>query len=407
MRLLLVVAYFIPEIGSAAHVYLDLAKAFIKIGHGVHILTSYPREFNVNQRDKGKTFPLDEIIEGIHVHRCKHPAQRDNIVLRGLEHFILPRYYFKKYKQINLHFDACLMYIPPLPLYYLARKIKRYDKTPSVLNFQDFHPQELVDVGVMKNPIWIKILEHIEKKAYKNADFITVLSKKGVDYIIKRGGNPNKIKHIYNSVSLDDFDKKKIKKDFKEKQKIQDKILVTYAGILSPYQGLDTILDTAKQIKKNDDFVFYIIGEGPEKNNLKNRIKNEDISNIKIMPFQKRDEYFNIINSSDISLVSLDNRMKAPCLPGKIKDLLALQKPIVASVSSDTETADFIKEANAGLITDPGDNENLKNNILSLQLDKKLKKDIEKKSILFLEENMNLDLNVKKYEGIFKILIKN
>ena len=179
----MVISYFIPEIGSAAHVYFDLAKAFIKNGHQVDVITSYPRIFNLDKGDTGKKFPLEEKIDGVTVHRCKHYAKRDSIFFRGIEHFLLSRYYFKKYKKINKKFDVCLIYIPPLPLFYFSRKIKRYDGTPSVLNFQDFHPQELTDVGVMKNRLIIKIMKYIERKSYKNADYITVLSKGGVKYI--------------------------------------------------------------------------------------------------------------------------------------------------------------------------------------------------------------------------------
>ena len=92
MKILMIVAYFFPEIGSAAHVYLDLAKAFIKNGHKVDVLTSYPRLFNLNKLDIGKEFLLEETIDGISVHRCKHYAMRDNIFLRGLEHFFTPIY---------------------------------------------------------------------------------------------------------------------------------------------------------------------------------------------------------------------------------------------------------------------------------------------------------------------------
>jgi colanic acid biosynthesis glycosyl transferase WcaI len=404
MRLLLVVAHFPPEIASAAHVYYDLAKAFVKRGHRVDVLTSYPREFNLSKEDQGRRFPLEETLDGIVVHRCVHPAQRDNVVLRGLEHFILPRYYFKKYKELGKKFDGCLMYIPPLPLYYLARKIKRFDGTKSVLNFQDFHPQELTDVGVLRNPLMIKIMEHVERQAYKNADFITVLSEKGVDYVIQRGGSPDKISHIYNGVLLDTFDEKGQQKDFKEKQGIKDKTLVTYAGILSPYQGIDTILDVAKQLKNNDSVVFYIVGDGSEKTHLKQRITEENISNVTLLPFQRREEYFNIIHSSDIAFVTLDERMKAPCLPGKIKDLLALQKPIIASVGKETETADFILKSNCGVIVEPGDTQ-----CISLELSRLVNNNESMKQMgvdgkKFLEQHMNLEKNVEKYEEIFGVL---
>ena len=403
----MVVAYFVPEIASAAHVYFDLARAFVKRGHEVDVITSYPRKFYLTKNDADKEFPLEETIDGIRVHRCKHLAKRDNIVLRGLEHFLLPRYYFKTYRQLGKKFDVCLIYIPPLPLYYFARKIKRYDCTPSVLNYQDFHPQELTDVGVMKNKLMIKLMEHIERKSYKNADYITVLSKGGIDYVVKRGGNHNKIKHIYNGVLLSDFEKYLTKKDFKIKEKIEDKILISYAGILSPFQGIDNILDAAKNLSEYEDIIFYIAGDGMLKNHLGRRIKDEKIANVKLLPLQPREEYFNIINSSDISLVSLDNRMKAPCLPGKLINLLGVKQPILSSVPSDSEAAYVIKKAKCGIVTEPGNIEQMSDAISRLKNNQELRNELGENGRKFVEENMDLEKNVMRYEDIFDgVLVK-
>jgi len=407
MKILIVVAYFVPEIASAAHVYFDLARAFVKKGHEVDVITSYPRKFNLNENDADKEFSLEETIDGIRVHRCKHLAKRDNIIMRGLEHFLLTRYYFKMYRQIGKKFDVCLIYIPPLPLYYFARKIKRYESTPSVLNYQDFHPQELTDVGVMKNKLMIKIMEHIEKKSYKNADYITVLSKGGIDYVIKKGGDPDKIKHIYNGVLLSDFGRYQIKKDFKKKERIGNKILISYSGILSPFQGIDNILDATKKLNGCEDIIFYIVGDGMLKNHLENRIRDEKIFNVKLLPLQPREEYFNIINSSDISTVLLDDRMKAPCLPGKLINLLALKQPIIAIVPNDSETARVIQKAKCGVVVEPGNSEELENTILKLKDNTEFRKELGENGRKFLEENMILEKNVAVYEEIFQELVSN
>ena len=101
-------------------------------------------------------------------------------------------------------------------------------------------------------------------------------------------------KNIYNGIDLEEFKDFRCKKDFKKKQNIQNKILVSYAGILSPYQGLNNILDAADLLKNEENIIFYIIGDGSDKKNLENRIKNEDIFNVKLLPFQPREEYFNI-----------------------------------------------------------------------------------------------------------------
>lgn len=400
MKILLVVAYFCPEIGSAAHVYRDLGKSFVEQGHEVDLITSYPRNFNLIQSDKRKEFPLEETIDGIHVHRCRHPALRDSLFIRGLEHFILPYYYFKKYQELGKKFDICLMYIPPLPLYYLAKKIKQQDNTPSILNFQDFHPQELTDVGVLKNPIIIKMLEYIERQAYQKSDFITVLSSAGIDYIIERGGNPEKIAHIYNGVNLSDIDTLFTKSDFKEREGIKDKFLISYAGILSPFQGLDRILDAAKGLKGTTEIIFYIVGDGMIKSHLEKRIREEDIDNIRTLPLQPRDEYFNIINSSDICLICLDERMKAPCFPGKTINLLAAKKPIIAITEKTSETARIIIEARCGEVIEPNDTAGLQNAILRLFSSPQKRAIYGQQARNFFIKNMALENSVQSYEEI-------
>ena len=404
MRILLVVAYFVPEIGSAAHIYLDLARAFVAQGHDVDVITSYPREFNLDAHDVGKLFPLEETVGGIHIHRCKHVTLRDNKVLRGFEHFLLPQYYFKTYKTLGKKFDVCLMYIPPLPLYYLARKIKRYDATPSVLNFQDFHPQELTDVGFLKNPLMIRLLKHIEREAYKNADYITVLSEQGVDYVVERGGDRSKIAHIYNGVDLQTTTEFSVKPRFKTREGIEDKFLISYAGILSPFQGVDAILDAAETLKDQQDLVFYIIGDGMAKKHLVRQIQTKRISNVKILPFQPRGEYLNIISSSDISIVSLDKRMSAPCLPGKLPNLLCLKQPVLGVVPLESQTASFIKQVKCGIVVDPEDPQELLSAIVHLKSDLKLMKELGENGRRFIETEMSLEKSILKYERIFSNL---
>jgi colanic acid biosynthesis glycosyl transferase WcaI len=404
MELLLVVAYFVPEIGSAAHIYFDLAKAFVRRGHEVHVITSYPRKFNLSKGDLEKEFPLEETIEGIFVHRCKLTIPRDNIVMRGMEHFMLPYYYFRAYQRLNKKFDACLIYIPPLPLYYFARAIKKFNGVPSVLNYQDFHPQELTDVGVLKNPFSIKIMEYIERQSYKNADFITVLSEGGIDYVVRRGGDASKIEHIYNGCDISNLNEPPKRRDLKKKDRIEEKILITYAGILSAFQGLDNILDAAKELKEHEDLIFYLVGDGFIKDHLTQRIKDEDIRNVRLLPLQPREEYFNIINSSDLSLVSLDKRMKAPCIPGKLVNLMAMKQPIIAIVSDECETAKVIRQSKSGIIVKPGDVGGLKLSILLFGNDAKSLKAFGESGNAFLKTNMDLNKSIMRYEHIFKRL---
>lgn len=407
MKILMVVANFVPEIGSAAHLYFDLAKGFLKRGHEVDVITSYPREFYLTYPDTGREFPCDEVIEGVEVHRCRHIGMRDNLFVRGLEHFYLPYYYFRTYRHLGKQFDVCLMYIPPLPLFYLARMIRRFDSTPSVLNFQDFHPQELTDVGVMQNRLLIKLMEKLESSSYQCAEHITVLSEGGIRYVVDRGADPEKVSHIFNAAPLSEIDPCLVRKDFKEAQNLQDTVLITYAGILSPFQGLESILRVAKSMQNCERIQFCIAGDGMSRRSLEEMIQREKIGNVQLLPLLPREGYLNLINSSDISIVSLDDRMKAPCIPGKVLNLMAASQPILAVVPDNCETARLINHAGCGIIVKPSDTDAFRSALIRLARDPELRRDYGVCGRQFLEEHMNLTCAVSKYEEIFGSLLRS
>jgi len=254
---------------------------------------------------------------------------------------------------------------------------------------------------VLKNPVVTRILEHIEGEAYRHADHITVLSGGGIEYVRRRGADSERVTHIFNSVSLSEFDGLVHRKDFKEREGIEDKFLISYAGILSPYQGIDNILDTAKSLQDHDDIVFSIAGDGSERQHLKERIQQENIGNVNLLPFLPRAEYFNLVNSSDISFISLDERMKAPCLPGKLINLMACSQPIIAMVAAESETAGVIREAGCGIVVKPGDVENIRSAILRLKEDASACETMGSNGRQYLERYMNLEKNVALYEEIF------
>jgi len=401
LKILVVVANFIPEIGSAAHIYHDLSKCFVNRGHEVDVITTYPREYYLSKNSIDLDIPLDEVIDGIHIHRCKYPILRDNIVIRGLEHFIIQRMYFKRYLEIGKKFDVCLVYIPPLPLYYFAKKIKKYDGTPSVLNYQDFHPQELVDVGVIRNPLVRKIMEHIERESYKNSDFITVLTEGGIEFVTQRGADSKKVRHIYNAVNLDDIDSHQAANDFKKEEGIEDKFLISYAGILSYFQNVDQIIEVAKGLQEYNDIFFYIVGDGNSKETLEQRIAKEQLNNVRLLPLQPRDKYYDIVNSSDISLLSLDSRMRTPCLPGKTINLMAFRKPIIAIAPESSETANILRSVQCAVVVKPGDIEGIRSAILYLKDNAPAREAMGDNGRRYLERNMSLEKNIALYEEIF------
>jgi len=407
MNILLVSANYAPEIGSSAQIFQDLADGFLHAGHRIHIITSYPRDYTRSKEEISEEIPHDREENGVFVHRIKHPSNRDSLILRGLEYYYLPLCYYREYKRIrntyNIRFDACIFHIPPLSLYYLARMIKRYDGTPTIFNMQDYHPQELTDVSFLTNPVMIAVLKHLEKQAYKNADYLAVNSTGGVSYVVERGGDVAKVSAIFNPVSIDKITDDGILGNYKQKERIENKFLVTYAGILSPFQGIDAILDVAKALSSVKEIIIYIVGNGMERTHLQKRIADEKIDNVVLRDFLPRNEYLNLLKSSDVALIALDKRMKAPCLPGKTVNILGLGKPALAIVSPESETARVITNAKCGIVSKP---EDAAENIRKLYQNPHECETYGENGKIFLMQNMESGVVVKKYEEIIRQLRK-
>lgn len=401
-RLLLVVPHYLPEIGSASHIYSDLAATLYDRGHEVDVITSYPRQFNVDVHGR-EEHPIHETIDGVRVHRSVHSSTRDSVVMRGIEHYLIPRHYYRTYCDLNKKFDAAIMYIPPLALYHLAERIKRRDGVPSILNYQDFHPQELTDVGMVKSRTVIMLMERLERKSYQNADYIATISPGGIEYIRGKGCGHERMAYIYNGVALS-REREGAGSDFKVRQGMEEKVLLSYAGILSPFQGIDNILNVFVSNPLSDDLILYIIGDGMMRDHIAARIEGERMDNIRLLPLQPRVEYFNIINSSDICLVLLDERMRAPCVPGKLASLMAARKAILAVVPRDSETSRIVTEAGCGIVVEPGDEEGLLKAILQLKGDPNLRAKLGDGGRRFIEREMNLEMAAKKYEAIVALL---
>ena len=164
MNILILTEAFPPEIRSASHLLYELAESLVEKGSKVSVATRFPKDY-INKIDKkytGKLF-LREKMGGIKVIRLYSFSFLRHIpLIRGLSQFVLSGLLVIG-GIISGRQDIILAYSPPLPLgisAYLLGKIKR---APFVFNVQDIFPQSVIDLGLLKSKVLIKISEAMEK----------------------------------------------------------------------------------------------------------------------------------------------------------------------------------------------------------------------------------------------------
>jgi colanic acid biosynthesis glycosyl transferase WcaI len=407
MHILLVVSNYHPEIHGASHLYQTLAKGFIKKGHKVSVITSYPRSYFLQKPQKGKKFRKFENFDGVDIYRAvKFEFSRDNFLLRGIEHLILPFFYISKAFIIK-NVDLVIIYSPPLPLYQFGNFFRFLRKSPYILNIQDLYPKTLVDAKILTNPIQIKLFEFLEKRAYKTADFITVHSAGNLEYMYLDGILKEKLEVVHNWTDTEEIKPAPKENNFRIEEGINGKFLVTYAGIMSTHQDLESFVLCGKYIK-NKEIVLYLIGDGFQKEELMKLAKKEKVQNVKFLPLQSKKKYIEILQASDASIVSLIKDVDTPVVPAKLIKIMSSGTPVLGNVPEQNDTAKIIRESNCGIITSPGNPEQIAKTIESLcELSKEELNHLGENGRMYAINHFSIDSSINQFEQIYEKIHNN
>jgi len=406
MKILLLTAYFPPDTGSASHLFYELGKAFLKRGHEVSAITSVPGYFP--RGDVGRyrrKMLVKETYDGIHLIRLSLPKlPRQVPFARAIWQFSLPIIL-----AIPLLFtkkpDVMLVYSPPLPLSLTGWLVSSLRKIPFILNVQDLFPQSVIDLGLLKNPLFIKPAEAMEKFIYRRASLITVHSPSNKNHVVMKGVDPDKVSVIYNWVDTEFINPGPKENSLKDHYGLNNKFVVSFAGILGYSQDVDVILRSAKRLETFDDIQFLIVGDGVYKPRILKRAKEMDLKNVIFSPMQPRQTYPQVLHASDVSLSTLYSFIRTPVVPSKILSIMASGKPVIASMDLSGDAPKIINDAKCGFALAPEDPEGLSETILKLYNDPNLCEECGRNGREYVEQHFSLGKAVEEYEKLFSKLV--
>lgn len=404
MNILFMTAYFPPEIGSASHLFYDLSQSLARKGHRITVVTTFPRRHAANVPEtyqRGGFFPLSEYVGYVHVIRIAElPTFRDSLFSRGLEHFILPIALLLG-GLISKRQDVIVVYSPPLPLGLSAFILSKIKNIPFVVNVQDLHPKALVNAGRIKNHVLIRMLEVIEELIYHKADCLTVHSEGNRKHVISKGVSHDKVFVIPNWPDTPDAGSLERLDEFRKKNSLDEKFIVTYAGIFSLSQDLETIIDCASLLRDQKDILFLLVGDGFQKKKLVDKANALNLKNLRFLPFQPRQNYHLVLKSSNVCLVSLRKSVvKTPVVPRKLQDIMASGCAVIANVPLDGDVPKIIEKAQCGLCVESENPKELAQAILQLYRDPLLREKLGRNGKKYAEKHFSLSVCTRKYEEL-------
>ena len=346
MKILLVSQYYYPERFSVS----DIAEALVKEGNGVTVLTGRPNYGFQRILPEYKKVKYEE-INGVKVHRV-HVSPRKYSRLSIIKNYLSFNMSGKRFaRHFKEEFDVVLsISLSPVISISPALVYAKKHRVPCVLYCQDLWPEStLVTHAVKKSSLTYKILYKWSKAIYSKCDRIVISSPSFREYFEKELNIKDKVFNVVNQPILNSTKKS-------EPIVYQNKHNLVYAGNIGKVQLTDRLVEAMKYVK-TEDVTLHLMGMGSELEQIKEKIKHENLENKVIYegayPIEKAEAYY--VNA-DALVVSLKNEgYVGKTIPNKAIQYMKYGRPLLVVAEGDTK--DMLSRAKGSVFAteDPKD----------------------------------------------------
>lgn len=372
MKILFVSQYYPPESNAPANRVSELAREWVRLGHEVTVLTTFPNH------PEGRIYPgfrngwpVTEDDQGVRVVRVPiYIAANRGFVRRSLAYlsFSVSAALFGIFRAGRP--DLVIGTSPQLLVGVSAAWLGAVFRRPFVLEVRDLWPDSIEAVGALPpgHPV-LKALHVVERWLYRRASAIAVVTESFRGVLTERGVDPARIAFLPNGLDGEFFGPEPRPGDpIGENDPFPGKYVVCFAGTVGMAHGLGTVLDAAERLHNKSEIVFLIVGDGAERKELEARVAASGLENVRFTGRIPRQQVAGLLRRADASLVMLrDSPLFHTVLPSKLFESMGCGRPILLGV--DGEARRLVERAGAGLFFEPGSADALVHGIEQLRSD--------------------------------------
>lgn len=275
---------------------------------------------------------------------------------------------------------------PPIFQGLTAWALARIKRVPFLFEVRDLWPAFAVAVGVLRNPLLIRLSERLESFLYHRANLVVVNSPGFIKYVQSRGAS--RVELVPNGTDTNMFNPNVDGAAFRQSHELNGKFVVLYAGAHGLSNDLGTVLEAAKELLLRKDITLVLLGDGKDKPALQAQATREGLDNILFLPPIPKVEMPTALAAADVCIAILKPvEMYKTTYPNKVFDYMASGKPVVLAI--DGVIREVIENAGGGIPVHPGDPHALSLAILHLADDPELAHSMGRQARIYVETHFD------------------
>ena len=402
-HLLVYAHYYYPDVASTGQILKELCEGLDETFDitVICVVPSYTGKIENKYKEKKYYY---EDINGIKVIRVRVPefskANKKSRILNLLAYFFRAIWATLKSGKQDYVFSISQ---PPI-LGGLLGVIGKYIKGAKfIYNIQDFNPEQTMAVGYTKNKLLLNLVMWLDKLSCRLSDKVIVVGRDMQDTLKKRFKNKKVPTNTFINNWIDEKeiyplpsnDKKVL--EFKKKYELENKTVIMYSGNIGLYYDLENLIKVIGKFKDRNDVVFVFIGEGTVKEKLVYYVNENNLTNVKFIPYQPKEDLIYSLNAADIHWVVNAKGIKGVSVPSKLYGVMAAGKTVLGVLEEGSEARLIIEECGCGVCIEPSQYDVIYNEINNILNNVEKYKELGIKGKEYIDKFIKKDVAIDKY----------
>lgn len=355
MRILLIHRYFWPDSPPYASMLRVMGRHFSEAGHEVTVLTTQPSYTEATRKMKQ---PAEEMLDGIRViRRPMLPESKRNWFARIVnvalfQWHILTHILFRSRSTRYEFVTATTM--PPVLIGGTACFAARLRGARFLYHCMDLYPEIAMlnrKLPMGRGPLpWL--LGLWDRRTCRKAWRVVVLSDDMRDSLAARG-IPTENVRVINNFALEAQDAELVESDLPQREDEECRVL--FAGNVGRFQGLETLLAAAAELREHRQIQFHFLGDGAMRAELERQAGPLLGKSVHFHGFRPLAEALQFMETADLGVVSLQPGVIASAFPSKTMTYLSSGLALLAMVESESSLARLVAQQELGVSVRQGD----------------------------------------------------
>jgi colanic acid biosynthesis glycosyl transferase WcaI len=230
----------------------------------------------------------------------------------------------------------------------------RRHRVPYVAVVQDVFPEIAVELGRLRSPTLVRILDALVGFGLRRAARVVAIGETMRTRLAEKGIGEDRVVVIRNWVDVHELSPRPKDNAWARQNGLEDKFVVMHSGNVGHAQNLEVLVRAATFLRDLDDLRVVVIGSGARQAELVALSERLETEQVMFMPYQPREALPESLSTGDMHFVGLVRGLSGFIVPSRMNGVLSVGRPVIVAADRESEIVKVVESSGAGVVIEPG-----------------------------------------------------